>query len=347
MAQPSNELTLQSRLVYAMIAGHEFTQDERYLVVAQRGAEFMLQKYRDPLHGGYFLRMTPTAEVIYPGKTTYAHAFTVLALSHMARVTGEPRFATAALLAWRDIRKYLRDVDGGFRPEAPRDFGPTPGSGRTQNPVMHLFEALLALVRATQSAEAVAGATEVGQFVITRLLQDQGPHGARIPEWYDEHWRPLATKELGGYVDLGHQFEWSHLLSGAADLGLPDAFQAVGARLMKYALHAGYDDIDGGAYNRLYSDGTTDKDKFFWQQAECLRALMVAAQREGRPELWRRYEQTVALVKAELVDKGNGGWKFGTKRTCDDGHCDNQQPDPYHMVSMHLTALQLARAGKG
>jgi mannobiose 2-epimerase len=47
-------------------------------------------------------------------------------------------------------------------------------------------------------------------------------------------------------------------------------------RVLKFALKIGYDEIDGGVFNRAYSDGSVDRDKFWWEQAEGLRALMVA-----------------------------------------------------------------------
>ena len=338
VAKPSNDLTLQSRLVYTMIVGHAFTQDARMLEAAKSGADFLLEKFRDPVHGGFFTRVAANGEVVAAHKNSYAHAFALLALAHMARVTREPKYAVAALLGWRDVRRKLLDADGGLRAEAPRDFAANAG-GRSQNPVMHMFEALLALARATQDPAALQGATELGNFVIGKLLQDQGARGACVPEFYDERWQPVVSREKGGYIDLGHQFEWSHLLSASEDLGLPAGFAAAGARILQYALQVGYDEIDGGAFNQAYADGSVNKEKYFWQQAECLHALLIAAQREGRPELWRRYEQTVALVKNEFIDKDNGTWRMATKRLCDSGRCGDVQPDPYHMVSMHLAAL--------
>ena len=345
LAPPTNELTLQSRLVFAMVMGHEFTQDGRYLELARRGTDFLLQRFRDPLHGGFFNKVAANGDVIDPGKRTYGHAFVLLALSHMARVTREPAYAVAALQCWREIRRHFRDGEGGFRAEAQRDFAPNL-LWRSQNPTMHLFEALLALVRATRDTSAMQGATELGNFVIGKLLQDQGEHGARIPEIFTEHWLPVVDKERGGHIDLGHQFEWSHLLSTPEGLGLPAAWPAAGQRLLQYALHAGYDNIDGGCYNRTFADGVFDRDKYFWQQAECLSALLVAARRDGRPELWRRYEQTLVMVKGQFIDPEFAGWRYTTKSLCDRGRCGNQRLDPYHMISMHLRALQGAQAAK-
>lgn len=338
------DLTTHSRLVFVMLKGYEGTGDKRYMEAATRGAEFLLNRFYDPQYGGFFSGVTADGKVTNPRKNTYGHAFALFALSHVARVTKDGKYRAAALTAWHDINSHLRDADGGFRPEAPRDFGPT-SSLRNQNPVMHMYEALLALIDATGDSKAVAGAQSVGNFVIYKLLQGQADGGAYIPEWYDENWKPLPTKEKGGYIDIGHQFEWSHLLASSEQRGLPTFYGDVAERLLKYGLKIGYDDIEGGVLNRVYPDGSIDRDKYWWQQAEGLRALMVAASKNNRRELWRRYEQTQELVKEQFVDGAHGGWKFAAKRTCEAGRCGTEQPEPYHMVGMHSTALSLLKPG--
>jgi mannose/cellobiose epimerase-like protein (N-acyl-D-glucosamine 2-epimerase family) len=342
---PSNgtDLTTQGRLIYTMVVGYETTGDQRYLDAAIRGADFLLVHFHDPVHGGFFARVDAGGAVINPAKQAYGHAFALFALSHVARVTKEQRFRKAALSAWHDIDLNLRDADGGFRPDAPRDFGVTT-SLRNQNPLMHLFEALLALIDATGDPQASAGAQTLGNFVLYRLLQGQPDGAAYIPEWYDEHWQPLSTREKGGYIDLGHQFEWSHLLVSADRRGLSGLYGPVSERLLKYALKVGYDDVHGGVFNRAYPDGSVDRDKIYWGQAEGLRALMVAATDRNRSDLWPKYSQTLEFIKANFVDDVNGGWWPRQMRNCSSANCNDAQPEPYHMVGMDLLAIRLSQS---
>lgn len=336
------DLTTQSRLTYTMLVGYETMGDQRYLDAAVRGADFLLSHFHDPMHGGFFDRVDAEGNVINPAKKTYGHAFALLALSHVARVTKEHRFRKAALNTWHEIDLNLRDADGGFRPDTPPDFGGT-SNFRNQNPLMHLFESLLALIDATGDPHASAGAQSVGNFVLYRLLQGQSDGGAYIPEWYDEHWQPLATKDKGGYVDLGHQFEWSHLLVSADQRGLSGIYGPASERLLKYALKVGYDDVNGGVFNRAYPDGSVDRDKNYWEQAEGLRALMVAATNHKHSDLWTKYAQTLEFVKAKFVDNDNGGWWPREMHNCSSGNCNDAQPEPYHMVGMDLVAIRLSK----
>ncbi|WP_243655655.1 AGE family epimerase/isomerase [Roseateles saccharophilus] len=336
-------MTGQARLVYAFAAGHELTQERRYLDLARRGADLLLERFHDPLHGGFFHTLAPDGSPRAMHKRAYGHAFALLALAELYRVGRDARHRDAALRAWAEIETGFFDAMGGLVNECGRDFKPFPGA-RTQNPVMHMFEAVLALAEGSGDKAAQAGARRLGDFVAYRLLQGQAESdggGARIPEWYDEAWKPLPSKDAGGYIDLGHQFEWSHLLTTGA--AVSPVYPQVAERVLAYALAAGYDEIDGGCGTRAFPDGArADASKGWWQQAECLHALLVAAQASGRNDLWRRYEQTLGLVREQLVDAGQGGWQAAYALPCRSGGCKDEQPDPYHMVRLHQAALKLA-----
>jgi len=336
-AGQGSDLTIHSRLVYTMIAGYEATGDQRYEQAARNGADFLLQHFHDAEFGGFYRRVDAAGKVLDSSKQTYGQAFAVLALSHMARVTKEERYKQAALSAWHDVRDHLGDPLGGFRTEAARDFSLRGNSANSQNHVMHIFEALLALIDATQDPATIEDARKVGNFVLYKLLVGLPSGSAYIPEWYDAQWKPLATRE--GYIDIGHQFEWVHLLRSAERRGLPPMYADVGERVLKYAIATGYDESAGGVFSRIYTDGTVDRNKYWWPQAEGMRAFLAVG---DRPDMARRYRQTLDLVNAELLDTANGGWRLGARRTCAEGKCSNEQPEPYHLVGLDVAALSLA-----
>ncbi|HEY1131136.1 MAG TPA: AGE family epimerase/isomerase [Roseateles sp.] len=339
--QPETSLTGHARLVYSFAATHEFMPDAGYLAIARRGADFMLDRFRDPTHGGFFHTVGADGRPGATIKRAYGHAFALLALAEVYRVGGGVRYREAAMQLSGEIERGFTDPVGGLYNECGRDFKPMSG-GRTQNPVMHMFEALLALRSATGDSMTESIARRLGDFVAYKLLQGQADGGALIPEWYDEAWQPLPTQAAGGYVDLGHQFEWSHLLTmGAA---VSPVYAQVAERVLAYALAAGYDEIDGGCGQRAFTDGSKpDLRKGWWQQAECLHALLVAGQATGRNDLWRRYEQTQGFIKAQLVDMEQGGWRAAEALPCKSGGCKDEQPDPYHMVRLHQAAMKVAQ----
>lgn len=345
--RPQQELELigQARLVYAFAAGHEFIADAGYLAIARRGADFLLERFRDPVHGGFFHSVAPDGSAKGLVKRAYGHAFALLALAEVYRVGGGARYRDAAQQLCNEIQLGFTDPAGGLYNECQRDFTPIAGA-RTQNPVMHTFEALLAWRSASGDKQAEIAARRLGDFVTNQLLQGQSDGGAFIPEWYDEAWKPLPTKEAGGYIDLGHQFEWTHLLAAGASVS--PIYAQVSERVLSYALAAGYDEIDGGCGLRAFPDGAkTDPRKGWWQQAECLHALLVAGQATGRTDVWRRYDQTQGLIKTQLIDAEQGGWRAAEALPCKSGGCKDEQPDPYHMVRLHQAALKAAQALPG
>jgi mannose/cellobiose epimerase-like protein (N-acyl-D-glucosamine 2-epimerase family) len=332
----TGDLTLHSRLVYTMLIGYEANGDKRALEAARQGADFLLAHFRDREFGGFFQRVDATGKPLGSVKNTYGHAFALFALAHTARVTGEAQYKEAALAAWQDIRRHLQLPQGGLRMEAPRDFKPSAGRYISQNHLMHMFEALLALIEATGDPSALADARELGDFVLHKLMVGLPNGAAHIPEWYDAQWTPL--QDNNGYTDIGHQFEWSHLLRSAERHGLPPVYGEVADRLLKYAVAEGYDEQDGGVFNRIYPNGEVDRSKHWWPQAEAMRAFLAVAQ---RPDMARRYGETQELVDREFLDHENGGWLLGPRKACQNGNCGKQQPEPYHLVGMHWTALSM------
>lgn len=342
-AEQPGDLTEQARLVYSFAIGYETTRDKRYLDAANRGADFLLTRFRDSAHGGFFKRVSRDGTVISDAKDTYGHAFVLFALSHMFRVTGDARYRTAALLTWSEINTRLRNPKGGFRGGLPRDFSQAGQANAvsSQNPMMHLFEALLALHDATHDPVALAGARDVANFVVYRLLTGTPDGGAYIPEWYDSEWKPLAAGDSGP-IDIGHQFEWIHMLLAADRRGLAGVYAQTAERMLKFAVK-GYDETDGGVFSMIYADGQHDRDKYWWKQCEALRTFLAVASEGGHPEMWRRYDQTLELVRDQFIDRENGGWY---SKACKRGGCPDPQVEPYHMTGLHNAAMSLAVASK-
>lgn len=340
-ARPSVELTHQARLVAALVAGHDAGLDPRCLPAAESAGRFLLKHLSDPVHGGFFHEVGLDGAMKADAKRGYGHAFALLALSELSRVSPDPAWPAAAFQTWQTLSQQLLDRFGGLVSDADRRFTHAQGDSRTQNPSMHLFEALLSMAQAPQPAMAQAGlegARQMGQWVLSHLVQGQADGGAHVPEWYDAQWKPRT--DSNGYIDLGHQFEWVHLLIDATRLGVSPTLGAVAERVLQFALAKGYDDIEGGCFNRVLPNETVDRGKGWWQQAECLHGLMVAAQATQRPELWRRVDQTLSWVQRTLIDAEHGGWRPGGD--CLNRTCEDVQPDPHHMAQMHRAAWRLA-----
>ncbi|MHC4717018.1 MAG: AGE family epimerase/isomerase, partial [Planctomycetota bacterium] len=262
-----------------------------------------LDHFRDAEHGGWIWSVTPDGEVLETHKDSYGHAFVIFGLAHAGRVTGDPKYAQAARETWRTMQGRFRDEAGGFRRQSRRDWSGM--KGHSQNPMMHLFEALLALHDATGDAAIRDDAAVLAGFIFSKLYQAEGGY---LPETYDADWKPLPDDE-GGYVDLGHQFEWAFLLSQAVRQDLDGKYLGIARRLMDYGMKHGFDAESGGIFGASdYRGRVRSRSKGWWQQCEHLRALMRHAADHGRSDLWPAFEKSLGFVRAHFLDAEHGGW---------------------------------------
>ena len=337
-------LVSQNRQIFVMGAGYELTRNRVYLDALRRGADFLLAHFRDPQYGGWFYSVNPEGKVLRDYKDCYGHSFTLFGLSHAARITRDERYRRAALDTWAEMKKNLRDSAGFFKPQTDRGFTKTSGTN-SQNPMMHLFEALLALHDATRSRQVLNEAEAHANNIFTRLFQDSGGY---LPEQYDAEWKPLPVAGRV-YLEVGHQFEWAFLLSHAVAKGFPKKYLNIGERLLAYGLKTGYDREEGGIFSRGdYAANVIKTPKGWWEQCEFLRALMHYAAERGRTDLWEPFDTSLEFAKQRFIDPEFGGWY---------GAYDPAKPREgaalnkgsvwqvgYHVCGMYAEALRLTGA---
>jgi mannose/cellobiose epimerase-like protein (N-acyl-D-glucosamine 2-epimerase family) len=339
-------LVSQSRQIFVMAQGYELTREASYLEAVRKGADFLLERFRDFDQGLFFYSMTPEGKILDESKNSYGLAFVIFALSHAGRVTGDDKYKKAALATWGEMKSHLRDETGFFKPKTDRGYAKVIGQN-TQNPMMHLFEALLALYDATQSAEILKDAEDHANRIFTRLYQERE---GRLPEIYDAEWRPAAATQQGS-IELGHQFEWAFLLSHGVEKGMPARYLGIAERLLDYGMKVGYDSEEGGVFSRGdYDQKAIREPKGWWEQCESLRAMMHWAELRGRADLWPAFDKSLAFVRDRFIDPEYGGW-YSTydpaNRARGSGKGSVWQVG-YHVCGFYTEALRLLRlAGAG
>ena len=336
-------LVSQSRLLYVLATGYEVTREEAYLEAVTKGANFLLEHFRDPEHGGFFYSVSPDGEALDTGKDSYGHAFVIFGLAHAARVTGSERFRDAALQAWSEMKVKLRYESGFLKPRATRDFSEVRGTN-SQNPMMHLFEALLALHDVTGSEAVFEDARALADAIFGKLFQQDDGY---LPELFDEHWKPLPA-DRRGLIELGHQFEWAFLLSRAVEKGFPEEYLQTGRRLLDYGLKVAYDREEGGIFSRSDYDGNVrPAPKGWWEQAELLRALAHWAAVRDRDDLWKPFAQSLRFVQRHFIDAGHGGWfrsyQPGVPRSVEEQNKGSAWMVGYHVTGMYWEALRMGQ----
>jgi mannose/cellobiose epimerase-like protein (N-acyl-D-glucosamine 2-epimerase family) len=336
IGEPEGTVVSQTRLLHNFAIANDLTDDDRYRDAVVRGARFLLDGFRDHEHGGWFHAVGPGAVVRDDHKNSYDHAFVILGFAHATRITGEPDFRAAMLEAWEILDRRFRDERGGFMRYLTRDFAPRE-MRRTQNPTMHLFEALLAAGQV--EPEMLAEAEKIGRFVLGNLVRWDGQ--PCMPEFFDLDWRPLSAA-ADGRVVIGHQFEWAWLLSCATERGLPGWWVAPATDLLQFGLRHGLS--DGGSVCTTDYDGTViDAEHGWWEQCELIRALMHHAVRHGRSDLWPVFYAAVTFAKERCVDDEFGGWlsQPDTDPTDTAPAKGSGTKVDYHVIGMCAEAIRL------
>lgn len=322
-------LVSQCRLIYNFSRGHEIFGEARFENAARHGLK-ALETYFRSGPGLYCWAVTGEGTEADATLDSYGHAFVVLALATASRAFGDAALADTALETWRAMSATFTDSHGGLVWKA----GDAAGPARSQNPMMHTFEALMALGAVDPSGEALAAAQTVLTFM--RSLEDFG--AGMLIEQHTPDWKPQPT-ERGGVVDLGHAFEWAFLLSEwEAVTHDPDA-QRQGALFLGVGLERGLDD-DGGVRASCDRDGQiVSAEKGLWQQCEAGRALSRYATRHEAPGAGDALGRVLSFYRERFVDTEHGG-VFADPPRLDKG--DAWKLD-YHTVGM---CLEMMAGGK-
>jgi mannose-6-phosphate isomerase len=321
---PSATLVSQTRQIYKMAIGYSISKDPELLDAMRKGIRFLLDKFKDPKYGGFYLQVSEQGTVIEKGKDGYGHALVIYALATAAKVSGDDAYATEALKCWEHLRSRMMEIDGGLMWKASEDFSNP--YRRSQNPNMQLFEGLLELYDATKDRGVYSDALRLLNFVVLQLRQDSGC----IPEDFQSDWRSPVMIGQQPNIQMGHQVQWAFLISRAVELGFPRRYAKIGQEFMDYAMIHGFDQETGG----LYQKPGTDKEA--WQQAEFLRALLRYYSMHDRSDYADAILKTHSMIRREFIDPEHGRWIESGKT--------KEENDPkiaLHEVGMYLEAIRV------
>lgn len=186
---------------------------------AEAGYQFLVRHCRDHVRGGWLFKVTPDGEELDGAKDFYTHAFVLFALAYLHRAFAAPGALSLAGETMDLLHERLAAPDGGFWNRADAEWAPD-RSGLSQNPHMHLLEAVLALHEASGEARWFADAEGLVALFRSHLFD---PATGTLGEHFAADWKPHAVD--GHIVEPGHCFEWAWLLerhaAAAGDASVP------------------------------------------------------------------------------------------------------------------------------
>jgi len=325
------ELWITCRMVH-VLALAEILGDASCRPLVAAGVAALRGRLHDDEFGGWYAAVTTkdaSSEPSDDSKQEYAHGFVVLAAaSAVAAGHDEARPLLDDALAVFD-RHFWRDADGLAVDVCDRTFELVdPYRGVNAN--MHTVEALLAAHDVTGDAILLQRAVTITSRVVHEFARG---NGYRLPEHYDEQWRPLMDynrdqprdrfRPYG--VTIGHLMEWARLAlhvrtalrrAGTdAPAWLLDDAQALFDRALADGWqHAGDGHTEGFVYTTDFDAHPIVDDRLHWVVTEAIAtawtlALVTDEKAPTRAQQYRHwFDRWMEHARTAFVDEVHGSW---------------------------------------
>ncbi|MDN5794620.1 MAG: AGE family epimerase/isomerase [Intrasporangium sp.] len=335
-------VTCRMTHVFALAALHGDVSAPEFV---DRGVAALTSLLRDPRHGGWFSTAGPDGRV----KEGYAHAFVVLAAAS-ATGAGHPdgpgllEQALGVVLErfWDEQQGLVADVwDADWTVLDPY---------RGVNANMHTVEAFLAAAEVTGERVWLERAVRILARVVDGFARE---HGWRLPEHFDERWRPVLGYNIEQPADpfrpygvtIGHLFEWSRLaLHARTALGseAPGWLLAAAGHLYRAGVEHGWavDGAPGFVYTTDFQDRPVVRERMHWVVAEAIAAAWTLLRDTGESACAGDLDRWWAYARRYLVDERDGSWRHELDaQNRPSSRVWSGRPDVYHAYQATILPL--------
>lgn len=269
------------------------------LKLAFQGLEHMIQRAWAPDgKPGFVHALAPDGSVANAKRDSYDHAFALLALSWLARASGDAQVRALLDMVLAYVDQGLSDGQGYLLESQP------PLLPRRQNPHMHMLEAMLAMMETLAHPEAALRAARYRKMVERTFLDRESN---LLVEHFDDNWQPVRDEDGGALVEPGHMAEWVWLirkyerLCGQKPSPLGTHFLGASLRAVEPVHGFLIDEID----TRQRVRSATRR---LWPQTELIKAWLAQAEL-GADRADEAAEMLIdALMSQYLSGPFAGGW---------------------------------------
>jgi sulfoquinovose isomerase len=311
------------------------------LPLAQAALTALAGPLHDAEHGGWHARLAPDGTPVRTDKGCYEHAFVLLAAGTAVRAGLADAVALRSAAETVLEEKFWDDNAGMCLDSWSPDWS-TPASYRGLNGNMHAVEAML----------ATGGRwTERAHRICARVVDTAGTFDCRLPEHYDEHWRPEPEagrerpddpfKPYGATV--GHGLEWSRLLldleAAVGATAVPAELVATARGLYATAVRDGWaaDGEPGFVYTTDWSGRPIVRERMHWVVAEAIAAAATLHRRTGESAYADDYHRWWDYADRYVLDHVRGSWHHELDPANQPSRVVwSGKPDLYHAVQATL-----------
>jgi cellobiose epimerase len=312
-------LVLNARIVWTFATAYRFYKDERYLQLAERAYDYLLEHFEDKEYGGMYWMVDAKGQPSQTKKQVYGQAFTIYALSELFRATGKQAALDKAIELFRLLEKHSYDpVNLGYVEALARNWeatgdlslsGKDLNEKKSMNTHLHVLEAYTNLYRVWQTEELEKKHKELIEVTLDHIVD---PDTAHFKLFFNDEW-----ESKNDHISYGHDIEGSWLLYEAAEVNGDAALLArvkdTAIKMAEATLNEGVDP-DGGMINEADASGYTDTNKDWWPQAEAVVGFYNAYQLTGDEKYKEAALNSWNFIDRYIVDKADGEWFWSVTR---------------------------------
>jgi N-acyl-D-glucosamine 2-epimerase len=327
---------LCGRTLWAFSAAYRVTGDKECLKMANRAKRYLLDNFYDKEFGGIYWSLDSQGRPLDTKKQFYAIGFAIYGLSEYARAcrqcggcyrSGADEALEYAVKLFECIEAHSYDpVNGGYLEACTRDWRPIEdmrlsdkdeNEAKTMNTHLHILEPYANLLRVWDSELLKSRLKGLIELFLDKI-EDGATHHLGL--FFDEEWKRHDTM-----VSYGHDIEASWLLLEAAEvLGDQELLSRVKTHsdLIAKAASEGLQP-DGSMIYEVRGDGTVDRDRHWWVQAETVVGFHYNALLTDSAASKEASEKCLKYIIDNIIDWKKGEWHWsrredGTINTVDD-----------------------------
>ena len=325
-------LVCQTRMIYTFSSIHRAGLDDgKFLEMAQNGVEFLIERFWDDTHAGWYWTTDQDGTPLNQSKLAYGHSFAMYALSEYGMASGDLRGMEWAVRTFETFQTFAADNHhGGYYEFFERDWskkkpGAYGGDRKSFDVHMHLMEAYTNLYEASGAQIYRDKTKEMIALLFDRIIHPEFGTGVAqfLPDWTEQ--RAIIFRDVWGSdrdvgenegrplnnTSFGHNVEFAWLLKHTIDiLGLDlDDYRERLRKLYDHCVAYGIDYERGGVYCEGPHDGPArERNKEFWQQAECLVGMLDAYLVFKDDRYLEAYEKVHRFVMDYVINHEVGEW---------------------------------------
>ena len=325
-------LVCQTRMIFTYSSAHRAGfGDGRFLERAQQGVEFLLDRFWDDRHGGWYWTTEQDGTPANESKIAYGQSFAMYALSEYGMASGDLRGMEWAVRTFEVFQALAADnLHGGYFEFFEADWtkkqpGVHGGDRKSFDVHMHLMEAFTNLYEATGAAIYHDKTSEIVGLLFDHVLHPEFGTGVAqfSPDWTPQ--RAILFKNVWGVdrdvedsegrpldnTSFGHNVEFAWLLHHTIKILGLDAGAYIPAmkKLYDHCVEFGIDWEGGGVFCEGPHQGPArERNKEFWQQAESMVGLLDAYLLFEEPRYLEAYENVHRFVMDHMINHEVGEW---------------------------------------